>query len=685
MELQLLRVLRGPNPWAPCPVVLASVNFGAASLATDQVRSILRTSVRPSATRPGSRRASRSPPRVCARALGRAALQLQDRAGTSVAFSAIQSVAPGVYEVAAEYVAETVGKAALESAGRLLRAAMHGTTPDLTKDVEDLQNLEYVRFPPNRQAAVIYEAARSLGIPWGQLHPEYRNYLRLGQGAKQQRCRGSEPNQIGCVARLISTDKYMTKHLLRTAGVPVPEGRLVSTVEEAWQAACELGLPVATKPLDSCLATGVSLDLSSRAKVEEGFRAASEHSSYVLVERFAPGLEHRVLVVGSRVAAVTRIDPPHVIGDGVHTVAELVARVNADPRRGDSGDFPLRKIKIDDVAEAVVVGQGHTFQSVPAASERVLLRRNPPYIKNGGSLTDLTDQIHPLTAAQAIAAANLLQISVAGLDVVAVDIAQPLAAQAGVVVEVNVSPGLWLHLAPFADRPRPVAEAIVASMFPAGDQGRIPVVALVGAEPSRAEEFLRGLLAGAGRCAGSVGATEVAVGDRRWPHAAGTPQERAEVLFQDPTVEVAVLHTTPRELCDAGFGNDRCEVGVVLGSVVADDALRALRHALGQSGVLVLPAEVAAARTGLDAARVFLVAAADGGQPVKAHREAGGRALHLDGETIVLSQGGETVGVGRCPVVAKEEVAVVLSALAAAVLLGVEVDRVLSSIASGFA
>jgi len=489
---------------------------------------------------------------------------------------------------------------------------------------------------------------------------------------------------------MASTDKYLAKQLLQAVGVPVPQGRLASTVEQAWAAACELGLPVAVKPIDSDLATGVSLDLHTREQVEAGFHHAHEHSGEVLVERFAPGTEHRVLVVGDRVVAVTRIEPPHVEGDGVSTVVELVDKVNRDPRRGDPGSgAPLSKLKIDEVAQAVLAAQGYTLASIPPTGARVLVRRNPPYIKNGGNLADLTDRIHPSTAAHAVAAAQAVQLPVAGLDVVALDIGKPLEDQGGVVVEINTSPGLWLHMAPWADSPRPIGDAIVASLFPPGKDGRIPVAAVVGDSTGSVTKQLEALLACAGYRVGSAGAAEVAVGGRRWVPPARTPQERAGVLLQNTTIDVALLQTSPCELVHAGFGTDRCDVALVLepAAAVEDDEigpaagdfLQALWHALALEGVLVLAAEGESA--GIDTrfppARIFLVAREEGGHSrVHHHLALGGRALLLQGDALVLADGAAApVVLGRRPWgMTERETSALLAALAAALVLGLTTE-----------
>ena len=660
MNFRQLRCLRGPNGWAACPIIEAALDFGSESDWTaEQIR---QTMERLGSDLLGPTNVGEASLLQLAEAFGRLALKLQGLAGNAVSFAAARpTIREGLFRSAVEFAEEPVGQASTETAWHLLQAAREGKPLLLEDALRRLRDLAYQQRLP-ASTAVIYHAARARGIPAVRLSPEYGRFLRLGQGAKQHRCQASEPDSVSAVARTASTDKYLAKQLLQAAGVPVPVGRLVSSAEEAWTAAEELGLPVAIKPQDSDLATGVSLDLRSREQVEAGFRSAHEHSTWVLVERFAPGVEHRVLVVADRVSAVTRIDPPHVVGDGVSTVAELVDRVNQDPRRGDEGSgAPLSKLKIDDVAHAVLAMQDCTITSVPPAGKRVLVRRNPPYFKNGGNLVDLTDSIHPSTAAHAVAAAQALQLRVAGLDVVALDIGKPLEEQAGVVVEINAGPGLWLHMAPWADAPRPIGEDIVASLFPPGSDGRIPVAALLGDATGNVKKHLAALLTLAGFRVGIASEARIVVGERRWSPEVNTPQERAGLLMQNPTVDVALLETSPRELLRAGFGNDRCDVAILMDPRAsedvtadatdpeADEFLQAVQHMLGEIGVLVHPSEREANRI-----------------------EAGDRALFVVEDAIVLTHGTEEPrSLGKRPgKIAVREMPGLLAALAAGLILG---------------
>lgn len=520
-------------------------------------------------------------------------VRLQTRAGVPAAF------ATGAGDTfAAECPFEAVGRAAVEIAARLFADAGTGDVTVSPDELKRLADLEYAERLP-ATTAVIYQAARRRNIPSRRLSSEYGRLLIHGQGSKQHRSLAAEPDSVGVVARTVSTDKQLAKELMAAVGVPVPVGRAVTTLGDAIRAAEELGFPVAVKPQDSDLQIGVTLDIRTPEQVEAAFPAAFAPSGCVLVERFAPGVEHRVLVVDGKVAAVTRIDPPQVRGDGVRTVAELVADVNSDPRRGDEGsDLPWHKLVLDDEALGVLAAQGFDASAVPPAGAKVLVRRNPPYFKHGGNFVDQTDDIHPATAAHAAAAADAVQLRVAGLDIVARDIREPLEPQGGVVVEINAGPGLWLHLAPWADSPRPVGDAIVASMFPPGESGRVPVVAVVSEVPGEAAAvagFVREILARDGRRVGVAGPAELSVGGRTWP-APASPHARATRLLQSTSVDVAVLETSPAELLDSGFGTDRCDIAVSLVPAAADATyLRVLRHALAPGGTLITDADPAAA------------------------------------------------------------------------------------------
>ncbi|HEY7315923.1 MAG TPA: acetate--CoA ligase family protein [Gemmataceae bacterium] len=661
MQLWRLWVLKGPNIWAACPVLEAGVDLKewADESRPQTVRAIQRILTWLPAV--GLDLDGDSRVAGMAHVLERVALHLQVLAGNPVSFAQTRRTSHRHrYRVAVEHQEEPVGRACLQTAVEICRAAWEGRAFAVEAELSRLRTLaDDQRLGPSTHAVV--EAARARGIPVAHLNPEDGRYLQLGYGAQQRRSLATETEDISAVARSITTDKHLTKQLLREAGVPVPWGRPARDAEDAWAAACEIGLPVAVKPQDRDLAQGVGLNLRTRDQVMAAYQAAREKSFYVMVERFAPGTEHRVLVIDDRVIAVAHIEPPHVVGDGVSRVTELVEAVNRDPRRGDAYPSPLRRIKLDAVALDVLAAQDFTPDSVPARGERVLLRRNPPHIENGGYLRDVTERVHPEVAACAVAAVRALRIRVAGVDVVAEDISRPLESQGGVIVEINTGPGMGLHTAPWSENPRPVGEAIVASLFPPGNDGRIPIFAVTGGRARAAGRCLAALLTERGFRVGRVYRNGICVAGRKIALEGTTTSEKTRALLRSTLIDVAILELSARDLLREGVGCDRCDVALVTGSLEPCDrdapacadadasadelaeASVAVLRALGTNGRAVLnadtPSLLAAALPSAD--RVIWFSQSDEHPCLIDHRAAGGTAVFLSDDSLVLARGSE--------------------------------------------
>ncbi len=404
-------------------------------------------------------------------------LELQSLVGREVGFGrARETSEPGVYRVVIAYRDERLARECLNAGRELVLAAIHDRPFDIAAQLQRLRRFaQDVCLGPSTSSIV--DAAAARGIPAWRMNAE--SMVQLGYGAKQRRIRAAETDRTGSIAEAIAQDKELTRTLLKAVGVPVPEGQPVADANEAWEAACEIGVPVVVKPRDGNQGKGVATNLSTREQVVAAYQAALAESKHVVVEKFASGHDYRLLVVGNKVIAAARREPAQVQGDGAHTVRELVEVANLDPRRGEDHATALSKIKLDAVALGVLADQGYTAESVPAAGGSVLIRRNGN-LSTGGTAIDVTERVHPQVAARAVDAAQIIGLDIAGVDVVATDISVPLEEQAGVVVEVNASPGLRMHLQPSVGVPRRVGEAIVGTLFPDGDDGRIPVAAVTG-------------------------------------------------------------------------------------------------------------------------------------------------------------------------------------------------------------
>lgn len=623
MDFHRIRVLRGPNIWSRAAVLEAEIDFGELRSASPEVLTGF-------LDRLVQRLPLDNPVRTFADALAHAAVRLQVLASSPVSFAATHES-----RVIVEFEEEQIGVAALNAARDLCRAALRNEPFDVAATAAKLRDLGHsVRLGPS--TGCIVDAARDRGIPTRRLGEG--SLVLLGWGALQRRVLTAETDRTGAIAQYVAQDKHLTRALLQELGLPVPVGRPVNDAADAWHAAQELGLPVVVKPQYGNQGRGVATNLTTKEQVEQAYAAAREESAYILVERFVPGDDYRVLVVGDKVVAASRREPAHVVGDGHSTITELIAETNKDPRRSDGHSTSLSWIKLDAVARVILAEQGCSPESVPAVGKRVLIRRNGN-LSTGGTATDVTDQVHPDVGAKAVEAARAVGLDIAGVDVVAVDIGKPMAEQGAAIVEVNAGPGLRMHLDPSEGKPRPVGEAIVGLMFQPNETGRIPLVAVAGGDGKAATSGLVAqILRGSGKRVGMACPDGLSVEGRRIDVRDGAGCKGVRSLLLHSAVDAAVLETSPAAILQEGLGFDRCSVAIVTSATPElACATRVLVQSVAGAGTAVLNAdeplvaEMASACPG----SVVYFARSRGNAVVQKHVAGGGHAVVVEDNAIV--------------------------------------------------
>ena len=497
------------------------------------------------------------------------ALELQNLAGMQTGFGKARSTnVRGVYKVVIRTREESVGRAALQSARDLVMAAIDNQPFDVAAVVSTLRAMvDSLCLGPS--TANMVDAATARGIPHIRLNEG--NLVQLGYGRNQRRIWTAETDGTSAIAEGICSDKDLTKSLLSTCGIPVPEGEKVDSPEAAWEAAQDIGCPVAVKPIDGNHGRGITLDLMNEADVHAAYAVANEQGSGVIVERCIPGEEHRLLVVGNRMVAATRGQTTEVVGDGRHTMQQLVdQQLNTDPRRGEEEEFPLELIVLSKEPHMLVElqRQGLTPESVPAADQHVRVQRH-------GNLThDVTDLVHPEVAELAAMAARVVGLDVAGVDLVATDISKPLGPQGGAIVEVNAGPGLLMHIKPETGTPRPVGKAIVDHLFGNESDGRVPVVGITGETTitTPVSRMVAALLRLSGQHTGLACSHGLYL-DKRKVQDIGHRKawDAGQRLLMNRQVQVAVFENNARSILAEGLVYDRCLVGVVTGVPKAQD------------------------------------------------------------------------------------------------------------------
>lgn len=655
MEVSRIRALRGPNLWSKNTAIEAIVSCADAECSIDNLPDFeARLRARLPQTgllRPEGHQGAVS----IAHVLQIVALTLQAYAGCPVTFGRTSStIEPGVFQVVVEYSEEEVGRLAMDLAQQLVQAALDDAPFDLADALKRLRELdEDVRLGPSTGSIV--NAATARNIPYRRL--TQGSMVQFGWGSKQRRIQAAETDLTSAISESIAQDKDLTKMLLDAAGVPVPLGRSVTTAEDAWASAQELGGPVVVKPRDGSQGRGVAVNIETRERVIQAFEVAEEISSEVIVERYIPGHDFRLLVVGGALVAASRRDPPQVTGDGVHTIRQLVDQVNADPLRGDGHATSLTKIRFDDIALATLKKQGFDADSVPAPGTLIFLRNNAN-LSTGGSATDVTDEVHPEMAARAVSAARMIGLDICGVDVVAESVHYPLEDQNGGVVEVNAAPGLRMHLNPSFGKGRAVGEAIIANMYADGDDGRIPVVAVAGTNGKTTTVRLTAHILGtAGNRVGMTNSDGVYVDNLRIDTGDCSGPRSARSVLMHPDVDAAVFETARGGILREGLAFDRCNVAIVtnigmgdhlgLGYISTVEDLAVVKRVIVQhvhpSGTAVLnAADPIVAEMASSCPGSITYFAEDRNHPVMAtHRAQGLRVVYRDGDAIVAAQGGE--------------------------------------------
>jgi cyanophycin synthetase len=577
LRVTRIRALRGPNYWRLAPVIACDIAMGPLEKAT-------------SADIPGfiSRLNSAIPSlesHKCTRGhrggfierlnegthlphiLEHVALELQALIGSDVMFGrVVPSGDEGVWWLMVGYEEEQVGLQAMRDAIRIVRGCIAGDTLDVDEIVNDLLSLhESSRLGPSTGAIV--EEARRRGIPVRRLN----NYslVQLGLGRNLHRIQATLTDSTSAIGVEIAQDKDDTKRVLEHIGLPVPKGDVARTVEGALEIADDIGYPVILKPLAANHGRGISGRLDDPEALRGAWDRSASHGSRIVVEQFAEGRDHRVLVVDGRVVAAAERVPAHVIGDGWRTITELIKVANRDPRRGVGHTKMLTRIPTDARTVDHLVLGGRTMDTVPADGEMVTLAATAN-LSTGGTSIDRTEEMHPDNVTACEMAAGVIGLDIAGIDILTPDISVPFRENRSVIIEVNAGPGIRMHTHPAEGEPRNVAAPIVDMLYPPGSEATIPVIAVTGTNgKTTTTRLIAHLFRVSENVVGFTTTDGTYLGNRRVIEGDMTGPFSANIILSNPTVDIAVLETARGGILRAGLGFDECDVGIVL-NVSAD-------------------------------------------------------------------------------------------------------------------
>ena len=490
------------------------------------------------------------------------ALELQYIAYMDVGFGkTIDADVPGTFNVIFSYWVEKAGLYAGEEAVALVNSLLAGKAYDLETTVYDIKDIRDDHYLGPSTASIVQEAERR-GI--SVLRLDDYNLVQLGEGKYQKRIQAAMTSNTSLIGVETAGNKRLTKIMLEDAGIPVPKGTVVRKLKSAIEDAEWLGYPVVIKPHDGHHGKGVTTNIANEEELIEAFERAKETSSRVIVEQYLTGNDYRMLVVGGKFVAAAKRMPAKIVGDGQHTIGELIDIENQNPARGYGHENVMTRLKVSSVTEHLLDKATYTMETVLEEGKTFYLELTAN-LSTGGSAEDVTERVHKTNRFMAERIAAIVGLDIAGIDVMAPTLSKPVAMVGGAVIEVNAAPGLRMHLAPAIGKARNVAEPIVDMLFPEGTAHDIPIVAVTGTNgKTTTVRMIANMLKGVGYNVGMTTTDGIYLKDRLIASGDMSGPYSAKVVLRDPMVDCAVLETARGGILREGLGYKMADVGVVL-------------------------------------------------------------------------------------------------------------------------
>jgi len=323
---------------------------------------------------------------------------------------------------------------------------------------------EYSDLESSTQALIESALDRDLQV---EIIDRQKCIIRLTKGERREIIQqGTITSANSHVVSQLLDNKTVTKRLLASSGIRVPEGSEyhdIEAVRVAFQRYGDRAMVVKPKLLSGGKGITFLPADSPLAAWQEGFKKAFQGDRAILVEEQLPGKDYRFLVIDFKTVAVVHRLPANAIGDGIHTVKQLVQLKNADPRRGKENDTPLCPLPLDELALSELNIQGLNPESIPGPGQMVYLRKTAN-ISSGGDSIDYTDLMHQGYKQIAEKSAQVLDARITGVDILIANPTAPPARNNWGVIELNKNPALAIHAYPYQGKGRKVAESVLSML-----------------------------------------------------------------------------------------------------------------------------------------------------------------------------------------------------------------------------
>ena len=658
MRLSNCRILRGPNQYSYCPVIVVRLDLGQlADLSTEKLPEFISRLVAafPSLSEHGCSLGRKGgflerleEGTYLGHVLEHLALELQNLCGEEVNYGQTRHLEGSCYRLVCEYRTEKLGVRAVKYALQIILGLLEGQSIEPQRYLSELNRIKQEEsLGPSTRELVC--AAKNRGLPVKVLDAS-KSLIQVGYGSSACRLAATITENTSCLAVDIASDKWQTKEILRQMQLPVPQGWIVTSYQEALERMQQLGPSVVVKPYNRNQGKGVTTNLSSKNKLRKAVEIAQQYSTKVIVEESIPGRDYRLLVVGDEVVAAAERLPPRVTGDGERKLWELIEKENQNPRRGYDHEKPLTKIPIDPSLILHLSRQGLNLESVLPPGKEVELR-GTGNLSCGGRAIDVTHQLHPQNIRLALAARDYIGLDVAGIDLITPDISSPAVEEGGAIIEVNAAPGLRMHHFPSQGKARDAAGKIIEMLFPPSRE-KVPVIAVTGTNgKTTIARLISYLLQRSGSSVGTATTDGIYLNGRLLHEGDMTGPWSAGFVLRHPRVEAAVLETARGGMLREGLGFDSCQLGIVsnispdhLGQEGINDLQSLARlkslvlEVVERDGYSVINADDPYVLEMVDVAggELVYISQQEDNPALKKHLARGGRAVYLDKKGIII-------------------------------------------------
>ena len=485
-------------------------------------------------------------------------IAIQNTIGIDIAYGKSREIKDDIYYIIFQYEYSKTAIEILNLAIDIINLLIDNKEIKIEDKLEKIREI-YREELIGPSTSEICTAAKDIGLPIIKIGNG--EMYQIGYGKQGRIIEGSICNDTKCVSVDISCNKTLTKEILKIHNLPVAAGYKVNDRKLLLEYSKDIDYPVVLKPENGNKAKGIILNIKNDKELIDAFDRDIKNYKDLIIEKYYEGNDYRVCVINYEVVAVAQKIAPYVIGDGIKDIEILISDINKSEFRGEDHENRLTKIIINDDLINFIGKKGYKLKSILKRGEKLVLRENSN-ISNGGTSIDCTDIICEENKEICIRAAKAIGLDICGIDIRSKSIEKPLYDN-GVILEINASPGLRMHIYPQEGKKRLIGKAIINMMYN-NNPINIPIIAITGTNgKTTTTRLINSTLNRMGYNTGMTSTEGIYLNSNCIDIGDDTGVESARCILFNKEVEIAILETARGGIIRKGLAYDLADVAVI--------------------------------------------------------------------------------------------------------------------------